>query len=240
MKYLSNKFSAPSVRASGLLMVSALLLAGCSMDGAEIEDTYVAQSARDRFPIKVAEAPVKMNIDARGGGLGSVGVNKVIGFAQDARVNATSRVAVHYASGSAKARNVAQEAVSVLVAQGVPRGMISTGSYRGSSAIVTLSFTRKVAVTRECGDWSQNLTGDQFNEPSPNEGCAIQHNIAAMVANPEDFEGPRPMTPAYGASRSLALKLYNGGELTTASGDSQSGGGSPESSEAGESTAPTN
>ncbi len=30
----------------------------------------------------------------------------------------------------------------------------------------------------------------------PNFGCATQHNIAAVVANPEDFETPRTATPA--------------------------------------------
>ncbi len=235
MTFIGKISTAANYRFCATVLLSALLLAGCSMDGAEVEDSYVAQTPQERFPIKVAQAPVKLNIDARGGALGAEGMNRIIGFAQDARSNATSRVAVHYASSSAGARKVAQDAVGILVAQGIPRAMISTGSYRGSNAMVTLSFTRKVAVTKECGDWSVNLAGDQFNDPLPNNGCAIQQNMAAMVANPEDFEGPRPMTPVYGNTRSAAIAQVTGDTSSTGGGSqgSNNGTGSSDSSGGG-------
>jgi pilus assembly protein CpaD len=33
------------------------------------------------------------------------------------------------------------------------------------------------------------------NTPYPDFGCANQHNLAVMVANPGDLLGPRTMTP---------------------------------------------
>ncbi len=211
--------------ASALALLSALFLAGCVADGAEFDDNYVSANHEERYPITVKEAPVKMNVSAKAGSLRADDLNRVINFAQDARGNASSRVGVHYASGSSHSRKVAHQAVEVLVDQGVPRGMISVASYKGSASVVQLSFRRKVAVTKECGDWSENLANHMYNEPYPNQGCAMQHNIAAMVANPEDFEAPRAMPPAGAASRSAAIKKYNTGEAINSS-SSSSGSGS--------------
>ena len=233
MLFVQKTSTASSLTGLSLVLLFSLALGGCVMDGAELDDGYVADSHGERYPIRVAEAPVKMNVNAKTGSLGAVQVNSVIGFAQDARNNASSRVTVRYASGSANARNVAQETVSILVDQGVPRSMIATGSYRGSATMVALTFNRKVAVTTECGDWSENLGGNQSNDPYPNMGCAQQQNIAAMVANPQDFETPRTMSPVYGNARSAALKKYNLGEWTSSKSSSTSTTGSGAASSSG-------
>ena len=213
-------FSSAARRASTMLaLTTAVLLAGCSQEYGTFDDQYVATSIEERYPINVVDAPVKINVSAKAGSLQPEQLNSVINFAQDARGNATSIVSVTYASGSRSSRNVAEQTVGVLVEQGVPRSMIRTSSYKGSAASVTLSFHRKVAVTKECGDWSENLKGNQYNEPYPNQGCALQNNMAAMVATPEDFETPRGMSPAQGAARSGVIKKYNTGAWTTPNTD---------------------
>ena len=68
---------------------------------------------------------------------------------------------------------------------------------------------KRVAVTEECGDWSENLAFNPDQRPYPNMGCAVQNNLAAMVANPEDFVKPRAMTPALASNRSAAIDVYN-------------------------------
>lgn len=196
-------------------LLPAVFLAGCRMDDAITDDYYQPASVQERHPIRVAEAPVKMNLSAKAGTLRADQMNSLINFAQDARNNAASHVSVRWSSGSANARKVAEETVGVLVDQGVPRSMIGTGSYRGSSAVVSLAFTRKVAVTDECGDWSDNLAGDARNVDYNNYGCAQQNNMAAMVANPDDFEKPRAMTPVLGNTRSLPVKYYLDGKVPT-------------------------
>ena len=67
---------------------------------------------------------------------------------------------------------------------------------------------RKVAVTRECGDWSDNLAVTSSNTPYRNLGCAYQNNVAAMVANPRDFERPRAVTAVSAANRTTAATIY--------------------------------
>lgn len=218
MTIATHKSAAARRAGAGLLLLTGLTLAACSPEGAIVDDVYVPTSVDERYPIKVGEAPVKMNLNARGGALSAENINGLIGFARDARNNARSRISLRYASGSAQARNVAQQAVSVLVDQGIARGSISVASYSGSSAMVTLSFMRRVAITAECGDWSENLAGNQYNEPPPNFGCALQQNTAAMVADPEDFESPTPMSPVIGATRSDAIRKYAGGGLVASTG----------------------
>jgi pilus assembly protein CpaD len=80
--------------------------------------------------------------------------------------------------------------------------MIVQKTYPGpSKGSVLLSYIRSVAVTRECGDWSEDMSNTSRNEPYTNFGCAIQNNTAAMVVNPDDFVVPRTTTPALAATR---------------------------------------
>ncbi len=195
-----------------LALLSIGFLAGCRASDEFLDDNYTASTYQERYPIRVAQSPVRMTISAQSGTLRAQDVNSVIGFAQDARNNATSRIAVRYSSGSANSRAVAEQAVQVMLDQGVPQSMIGTSSHGGSSTTVSLAFMRKVAVTKECGNWRDNLAGTQYNESYRNHGCAVQNNIAAMVDNPEDFEKPRPMAPAAAASRSTAVEAYNKGD----------------------------
>jgi pilus assembly protein CpaD len=218
------------VAAVMLLCISFTALSGCSQDFASVDDVYVPRSGQDRFPIQVVDMPVKMSISATSGKLPAEDVNRLSGFANAAREDRTTPVSVSYPSGSKRARDVAQQAVKVLMHQGVPRSMIQTSSYKGKSDVVSLSFTRRVAATKPCGDWSKNLAETSANEPHPNFGCTLQNNFAAMAANPEDFERPRTMGPASAAGRMPGMDAYNSGEWmqpplgTTVDIDSLSGG----------------
>jgi pilus assembly protein CpaD len=200
------------IAAVTLLCISITALAGCSQDFASVDDVYVPRSGQDRFPIQVVDMPVKMNISASSGKLPAEDVNRLSGFANAARVDRTTPVSVTYPSGSKRAREVSQQAVKLLMHQGVPRAMIHTSSYKGKSDVVSLSFTRRVAATKPCGDWSKNMGESSANEPYPNFGCTLQNNFAAMAANPEDFERPRTMGPSYAAGRMPGIDNYNSGE----------------------------
>jgi pilus assembly protein CpaD len=155
-----------------------------------------------------------MTVAAGSGRLTPEDVNRLSGFARSVGSDRTTPVSVTYPSGSAKARDVAQQAVRLLTHQGVPRSMIHTASYKGKSDVVSLSFTRRVAATKPCGDWSKNLGENALNEPYPNFGCTLQNNFAAMASDPEDFERPRKMDPALASGQMPAMQKYNSGEWT--------------------------
>lgn len=208
-----RKIPLPMTRAAAtlLLLLPASLLAGCSQDFASSDDFYEPQLVQQRFPIEVVDRPVKMTLPAAPGRLPESEVDRLASFARAARENATSPVSVAYPSGSAHARGVSKQAVRVLLAQGVPRSRIETASYNGTSDVVALSFTRRIAETKPCGDWSRNIANNPNNEPFPNFGCAMQNNFAAMVSNPEDFERARAMGPTYAAGQSRAVGEYQNG-----------------------------
>jgi len=105
-----------------------------------------------------------------------------------------------------------------LVDMGVPRSRILVGARPAADGDrrVEISFVSYVAHTEPCGDWSENVADTASNLPMPNFGCAVQHNIAAMVANPRDVEGPRGMGGADAARRATVTGKYEKGETTSA------------------------
>lgn len=204
-----SKRSVMSQGASLAAICVSFLLAGCQMDEALMHDRYRPNTVAERYPITVKKMPVKTGIVAPGGALKPDQVNAVIMFANRARTESLSGISVKYPSGGAKARASAEEVVTVLANQGIPEGMIRVTSYPGSiSQPIQMSYSRKVAVTKECGDWSRNLASESANRLPPNFGCSFQHNVAAMVANPSDFEQPRAMSPVMASNRSAVMNVY--------------------------------
>jgi type IV pilus biogenesis protein CpaD/CtpE len=52
------------------------------------------------------------------------------------------------------------------------------------------------ASVEKCGDWSENRADTLDNTFAANHGCAVQSNIAAMAANPNDLVRARRMSRA--------------------------------------------
>lgn len=227
--YKGFRGMAPVRLGSLTLICSSLLLAGCVYDDPVFEDNYKPVNVSERYPIRVEKAPVKVGIKAPSGVLSAEQMDAVRNFATDARRTASSRIAIRWPSGGGASRQAAQTIGQTLVDQGIPHSMIAFGSYPGGSKEpIRLSFERKVAVTDECGDWSDNLASTSANRPYRNFGCSTQHNIAAMVANPEDFERPRSSSPVLAGNRTQVMKIYvdNGtaGDYFTLTGTAGGGG----------------
>lgn len=201
--------------ASAGLLVAAVLLAGCSTELASFDDTYVPASVEENFPIKVVERPVKLAIKVTPGGIHPNEVNELIRFGKKAAATASTPITVGYPSQSKAARQAANQAAEILVHQGNARQSIIVAPVSGAGKIITLTFAAKVAETKPCGDWSENLRSNQSNESGTAFGCAVQQNMAAMVSNPEDFEDPRPQTPTRSSTQNPALDRYNNGTWTT-------------------------
>jgi pilus assembly protein CpaD len=216
-------------------LLCATVLAGCNAEELALDDRY-SPNYEERYAIKVEKRPVNMGVVAYDGTLSGEQINAVSGFAAEAKTNAQSVVTVRYPSGNPGSREAAQDIAELLVARGVPPSKIRAASYSGGrGSPVEVTFLRKVAVTKACGDWSSNLAVERGNDGYENFGCSIRHNMAAMVTNPEDFEGPRAMDPVMAANRMAALKIYiknpwaGSRSATTisaeSSGDSSAGGG---------------
>jgi pilus assembly protein CpaD len=199
-KYIS-KLAASNVKAAVLLAVTTTL-AGCSMDELAADDQYVPVAYYERYPIKVAHAPIKLEISSQHGSLQPSQINAIAGFARSAKSSSVSRIMIRRPSSGGASRQVASQAYQLLVQSGVSPGMIATGTYPGPvRGPVQLSYMSTVAVTRECGDWSANVADTGDNVPYANMGCAVQNNIAAMVVNPENFVVPEVTTPVLAERR---------------------------------------
>lgn len=64
--------------------------------------------------------------------------------------------------------------------QVVTQGAIAPGGVR-------IVLTRSQAHVPGCPDWSDKSDSNPLNATSRNYGCAVNSNLAAMVANPEDL-----------------------------------------------------
>jgi pilus assembly protein CpaD len=80
---------------------------------------------------------------------------------------------------------------------------------------VELNYISYQARTTECGDWSEDLAYTAENTTAANFGCANQHNMAMMVADPRDLLGPRPMTGADAVRRQSVIGNYEAGKVTS-------------------------
>jgi pilus assembly protein CpaD len=105
-----------------------------------------------------------------------------------------------------------------LTALGVPRARILVGTHDavGADERVEIGFVSYMAHTDSCGDWSQDVAATETNLPPINFGCAVQHNIAAMVADPRDLVAPRPMGDADPKRRETVMTQYQQGLPTAA------------------------
>ena len=105
-----------------------------------------------------------------------------------------------------------------LEAAGVPPYQVRIVTYLAPDprAPVLVGFDTVRAVVPQCGrEWS-NLTRTANNAGSANFGCAVNANLAAQIANPRDIAGPRAMTGADAARRSVVIDRYRAGEPTAA------------------------
>lgn len=195
----------------GLVPVTAaLLLAGCSADvDLARMDHYTPTTPWERHPIEVTRGTMKLNLAAGAPGLSGAQQNALLRFSEEARGAATGAVVISRPTSSRYADAVAHEAAKLLARQGIGGASIRYASYRGGrNDPVVVSYTRTFASVAECGDWSRSLTITGLNEPYNNFGCAQQHNLAALVANPEDFVTPRGQTPPDAMRRQQVFTDY--------------------------------
>jgi pilus assembly protein CpaD len=205
-----------------LPVTAALALGACSAPNHLVdpyENTYVSQVHWERYPIEVGKGTMKMEVPTASASLSPTQTETVVRFAQQARRTEASQVVVSRPTGAAHAGAVADRVGHLLAGEGIPpRAIVSTTHRGGRNAPVIVSFARHFASSPECGDWSRPVTETGYNEPYANFGCAQQHNIAALVADPHDLKTPRTSTPPDAMRRSKVISDYRDGKDPSSSG----------------------
>jgi pilus assembly protein CpaD len=209
------------------LLLASAALAGCTNEELALESEYVPNSGSEQFPIVVEKGPKTLSIAGKSQTLSPGQINAISSFARGARPN--SPVTVSRPSGSSG--RLAHEIANLVAQQGVPANAIRMSSYAGSaSGPVKITVTQLQARTSPCGEWPADMTDTKLNELNYNHGCAVQSNVAAMVANPEDFQTPEAVDPATAPSRVAAVGVIDkdlgatgGASASTSSAGSSAG-----------------
>ncbi|MFN4019517.1 MAG: CpaD family pilus assembly protein [Erythrobacter sp.] len=100
-------------------------------------------------------------------------------------------------------------------------GMLAPGQAR-------VVITRTSAMVPGCPDWSARSDMSYNNATSPNFGCAVNSNLAAMVADPQDLlEGKKGSGETVIATSNKAIATLREAAPTGAGGlmDASAGGG---------------
>ncbi len=191
------------------LLLSTSVLGGCMNDGVFADQIAqpASYSGSDAYPITVAKGPVTLDVDSGHGTLQRAQINAVSVFAHQALQAGVTPITISRPSGGGPSARVASEIASLISQQGVARNMIHIGTYAGSSsAPVHVSYISTFAKTKPCGQWSQDATETEENAHMSSHGCAVQANIAAMVADPETLIVPSAVDPIRANTRVNAVR----------------------------------
>lgn len=195
--------------------LAAVLLAGSC--AAPVNDASISADPEFNHPISVTPDMRSLRVSYVGDGLSVDETQKFDSFVAgyQERGNGSISISAPAGPGAAEAIRFFGERLAHL---GVPRSRILVGTHdvAGGDSRVEIGYVAYVARTAPCGDWSKDLSESASNLPGPDFGCATQHNIAAMVADPRDLLGPRDQGPADATRRTTVIGKYEKGEATGA------------------------
>ncbi|MBI1366931.1 MAG: hypothetical protein GC153_13370 [Alphaproteobacteria bacterium] len=209
-----------------LLTFSLAALAGCA--GAwngEREALSIAQ----RHPIAVDSQVVTLTLplDPDHPELSAMDKARLAAFADSYMTSGHGQLTITTPSGAGSGAVSEQRAAYIrkfLDDRGVSSDAVSNVSYRVGSnegRDIILSYTHYVATPPDCGIWKGMQARDYANLVSPNFGCAAQHNLAAMIADPHDLIAPADSTPPDSNARVRMIGKYRAGQVTASDTDSK-------------------
>jgi pilus assembly protein CpaD len=208
-----------------ILAVGSVLVAGsCS---ATNDGNTISEDGALNHPIAVEPSYRDLKVQYMGGaeGMAAADVAKFDAFVADYRVhgNGSLGISVPSGAGSRAAISFFGERAAL---SGISRDkiLVTTREAGNSDPRVDVSYIAYTAHTQACGDWSDDESFTMENHTSKNFGCAVQQNIAAMVADPRDLLGPGAMGPVNTNRRAAVMDHYEKGEVTQATKHSSDSG----------------
>jgi len=200
--------------------LAAVLLAGsCAAPG---DNDMVVRTVDPQLTHPITVQPeyqsVRVSFSGRAAGVMPEDMSKLGHIADEflARGDGSLSVSAPEGPDSSDAISYVGERLTQL---GVPRSRILVGTHpvNDGDRRVEIGFVAYQAHTAPCGDWIDDQTDTSANLPRPDFGCSVQHNIAAMVANPRDIDESRRLDDTPDAvRRATVLGHYERGEVTQA------------------------
>lgn len=224
--------------ATAALIAPALLLSGCAGDGTEnrgLESIHQPVVSRTDYVFDV-------NTDY--GRLGAGEAGRLAGWMGSLGLRYGDKVAIDDPMGTAPG---ARSEIGALVQQ---HGLFLAehAPITGAAPVpgtIRVVVSRTIATVPSCPDFSRDGSTDFAANTTSNHGCAINSNLAAMVARPEDLVRGRPgaetSDPATGTRAIQALRRGAGSGGTGSTGATGAGaaggtGGSGSSGSSGSSS----
>ncbi|WP_312490574.1 CpaD family pilus assembly protein [Sphingomonas sp.] len=182
----------------------------------------------------VTQADYALDLALSGPRLAGDEAQRFAGWADNLRLGYGDRVTIEDPLGEA---SVAYRQIAEIVGRhgllvGTPAAIARAPL---APATIRVVVTRARASVPGCPDWSSDVAPDWAGRTASNHGCAVNRNLAAMVANPHDLvqgvDGPASADPAVAARAVNAFRRAqptgNGGTLlrnATGKGGGDSGG----------------
>ena len=196
-------------------VLSVLVAGSCSVAN---DGMTISEDGARNHPITVEPSYRDLKIQYNGGdGMSSDDAIKFDAFLSDYRTHGNGSLGISVANGAA-AHNAITYFAERAAQSGISRDkiLVSTHDVSNGDMRVDVSYIAYKASADSCGDWSEDLAFTVENQTSKNFGCAVQHNIAAQVADPRDLLGPREAGTADTARRATVIDLYEQGKPSAA------------------------
>lgn len=168
--------SAPRAAGTAIALSASLILAGCG----GMPDNRSLYSVNQ--PV-VERANYTLDVSTGSGGLSFPEQRRLSGWFEAMDIGYGDRVSIDDPLNSSSTRAAVEALASrhgVIVADKAPEtaGYVDAGTAR-------IVITRSKASVPNCPDWSDQSDVNLKNATSKNYGCAINGNLAAMIADPE-------------------------------------------------------
>jgi pilus assembly protein CpaD len=169
------------------------------------------------FPLKVEEAKDQIALAIHADGLSTAqgeALKALAGRRSEARGGVVT-VSLPEGADAAVAGRMDGAIEATLGQLGVP---VTRAAYRteDAKAPILVSYAYDKADIPACGKHWQDLTKTKDNTVQSNFGCAVNANMAAMIANPSDIRAPRAEDGASAERRVTVLEKYEAGKPTGA------------------------
>ena len=199
----------------GLCLAAVLTAGSCTVpitkDADNFDDPLV------NHPLLVEPSYQSMKVSYAAGAVDPASATKLEAFIADYRTHGNGKIAINVPSGPAMQQTVVSLS-NQINEMGISRDRILVASHDAAAGPqVEINYISYQAHSTACGDdWSENLAFTADNNTARNLGCSNQHNLAAMVSDPRDLLGPRPMDGGDATRRHTVVGNYETGKVSGA------------------------
>lgn len=213
---LKNSSHATRKRLGSALAISlALALSACGTmpTNATLESVHQPVVERTNYTFDVGAGPSGVSLPEQ---------RRLAGWFDAMDLRYGDRVSLDDPTKSGATRTAIEGLIArygLLLEDGAPvtPGYVEPGAAR-------IVVTRSKATVPGCPNWSSKGTSNYYNATSPGYGCAVNGNLAGMVANPEHLlKGEKGMSQTIATSSNKAIDSYREAEPTGKSGPKSGG-----------------